>query len=132
MFVASPGAAGHITLSNNKFDGQTNWSSTCDGRHYHAIYFDSKSVEATMKNNYIHHTSGRSPKITATTLIHVVDNDWFLNTSHAFDIMSTSGTVLAEGNYCSQVTTPLLQNKGALFASSGAGTACKASLGHTC
>lgn len=133
MFVAGTGAAGRITLSNNEFDGQTNWSATCDNRHYYAIYLDGSSDRVTMKNNYIHHTSGRSPKVGQNTYLHAVNNYWSSNSGHAFDIL-VGGKVVAEGNYFETVTTPLLENKGAFFGSpsTSANTACKATFGRNC
>ncbi|CAN9274670.1 unnamed protein product [Alternaria alternata] len=133
MFVAGTGAAGRITLSNNEFDGQTSWSATCDNRHYYAIYLDGSADKVTMKNNYIHHTSGRSPKVGQNTFLHAVNNYWYSNSGHAFDNLA-GGKVVAEGNYFQSVTTPLLENKGAFFGSpsTSANTACKTGLGHNC
>lgn len=133
MFVTGTGAAGRLTLSNNEFDGQTSWSATCNGRHYYAIYLDGSSDRITMKNNYIHHTSGRSPKVGQNTFVHAVNNYWYSNTGHAFDILA-GGKVVAEGNYFQSVATPLLQNKGAFFGSpsASANKVCKASMGHNC
>ncbi|EGZ22099.1 hypothetical protein PHYSODRAFT_329957 [Phytophthora sojae] len=52
--------------------------------------------------NYIHHTSGRSPKVGGhsgeTTVIYAANNYFYDNTGHAFDV-STGGYALAEGNY---------------------------------
>lgn len=133
MFVAGTGAAGRITLSNNEFDGQTSWSATCDNRHYYAIFLDGSADKITMKNNYIHHTSGRSPKVGGNTFLHAVNNYWYSNSGHAFDNLS-GGKVVAEGNYFQSVTTPLLENKGAFFGSpsTSANAACKVGLGHNC
>lgn len=74
MFVAGTTASNRVTLSNNEFDGVTSWSATCDGHHYWAIYLTGSSDLVTMKGNYIHHTSGRGPKIQSNTLLHAVNN----------------------------------------------------------
>jgi pectin lyase len=86
-----------------------------------------------MKGNYIHHTSGRSPKMGGNTLLHAVDNYWYANSGHAFDI-AAGGQVVAEGNVFQNVITPLLANSGKLFSSpsTSANTACAAYLGHNC
>lgn len=133
MFVTGNGAAGRVTLSNNEFDGQTSWSATCDKRRYYTIYLDDSSEKVTMKGNYIHHTSGRSPKIGGNTFVHAVNNYWYSNSGHAFDILP-GGRVVAEGNYFNAVTTPLLENKGAFFGSPSPSTnaVCKTGLGHVC
>lgn len=133
MFVTGTGAAGRVTLSNNEFDGQTSWSATCDNRHYYAIYLDGSSDRVTMKGNYIHHTSGRSPKVGGNSFVHAVNNYWNSNSGHAFDILP-GGKVVAEGNYFNAVTTPLLENKGLFFGSpsTSANAVCKAGLGHVC
>ncbi|PSN59290.1 pectin lyase-like protein [Corynespora cassiicola Philippines] len=133
MFVAGNGASNRLTLSNNEFDGQTSWSATCDGRHYWAIYLTGSSDLVTMKNNYIHHTSGRSPKIGGNSLVHAVNNYWYSNSGHAFD-NGQGGKVVAEGNVFQNVATPLLENKGSFFGSpsTSANAVCSANLGHTC
>jgi pectin lyase len=133
MFVAGTGASNRVTLSNNEFDGATSWSATCNGQHYWTIYLTGSSDLITMKNNYIHHTSGRSPKIGGNSLLHAVNNYWYANSGHAFDI-AAGGQVVAEGNVFQNVVAPLLSNSGKLFGapSTTANAACTAYLGHTC
>lgn len=86
-----------------------------------------------MKNNYIHHTSGRSPKIGGNSLVHAVNNYWYSNTGHAFD-NGAGGKVVAEGNVFQNVATPLLENLGSFFGSpsTSANAVCTANLGHAC
>ena len=133
MFVAGTSASNRVTVSNTEFDGSTSWSATCDGHHYWAIYLIGSNDMVTLKGNYIHHTSGRSPKIGGNTLLHAVNNEWYANSGHAFDIDS-GGYVVAEGNVFQNVVTPLLAKAGKLFASpsTSANTACAAYLGHNC
>lgn len=86
----------------------------------------------TLKGNYIHHTSGRSPKLGGNTLLHAVNNLWAENTGHAFDNEAGS-KVLAEGNVFQNVKTTLLANKGNFFAPAGTSLAkCATNLKHTC
>jgi pectin lyase len=133
MFVAGNGASNRVTISNSEFDGSTSWSATCDGHHYWSIYLTGSSDLITLKGNYIHHTSGRSPKIGGNSLVHAVNNYWYANTGHAFD-NGAGGKVVAEGNVFQNVVTPLLENLGQFFASpdSSTNTACKTYLGHNC
>lgn len=135
MFVAGYGNSNRVTISNTEFDGQTSWSASCDGRHYWAILLLGGGDLITMKGNYIHHTSGRSPKVggQGNTLLHAVNNYFYSNTGHAFDI-EAGGMVVAEGNVFQNVNTPLLNNNGQLFSapSTSANAVCSSSLGHTC
>lgn len=126
-------ASGRVSLTNNEFDGATPWSASCDGHHYWAIYLTGSSDLITMKGNYIHHTSGRSPKVGGNTLLHAVNNYWYANSGHAFDIMK-GGMVVAEGNVFQNVKKPLLENAGRLFGSpsTSVNTACRTRLGHVC
>lgn len=133
MFAASAGGttAGRITISNSEFDGSTAWSASCDNHHYWAILFNGSQDSITFVGNYVHHTSGRSPKVAGgKTILHAVNNMFHENTGHAFDV-GTNSQVVAEGNVFYRVKTSLLSPKaGKLFASSSA--TCKANLGHDC
>ncbi|TVY46701.1 putative pectin lyase A [Lachnellula occidentalis] len=133
MFVAGTTASNRLTISNTEFDGVTTNSATCDGHHYWAIYLLGSNDLVTMKGNYIHHTSGRSPKMGGNTLLHAVNNYFYANTGHAFDI-ETGAYVVAEGNVFQNVVTPLLAKVGSLFASpsTAANTVCNTYLGHDC
>lgn len=131
--VTGPAASNRVTISNNEFDGITPWSASCDNHQYWAIYFTGCDDLVTFKGNYIHHTSGRSPKITGKTLVHAVNNYWYANSGHAFDI-GVGSMVLAEGNMFEHVDTPLLRNEGQLFSSPSiaASTVCSGYLGRNC
>ncbi|KAJ5122458.1 CAZyme family PL1 [Penicillium atrosanguineum] len=97
-------ASKRVTISNNFINGVSTWSATCDTYHYWAIYLDGDSDLVTLKGNYIYHTSGRSPKVQGNTLLHAVNNYWYDNTGHAFEI-GTGGYVLAEGNIFQNIDT---------------------------
>jgi pectin lyase len=86
-----------------------------------------------MKGNYIHHTSGRGPKMVGNTLLHAVNNEWYAVSRHTFDIGAES-MVAAEGNVFQNVVTLLLENAGQVFCSpsTSANAACEAYLGHVC
>ncbi|KAH7058611.1 pectin lyase fold/virulence factor [Macrophomina phaseolina] len=132
MLVLGNNASNRVTISYSEFDGATDWSATCDGHHYWALYFTGSSDMVTFKGNYVHHTSGRSPKVGGNTLLHAVNNYWYANSGHAFDVGSSNSNVLIEGNIFQNVVTPLLENKGQVFAPSSVSTSCSSGLGRSC
>ncbi|KAG5661241.1 hypothetical protein KAF25_005363 [Fusarium avenaceum] len=133
--VLGNGASNRVTISNNKIDGATSWSATCNGYHYWGLYFTGSADTVTFKNNYIYKTSGRAPKVGGNTLLHAVNNYWYDNAGHAFEIGS-GGQVVAEGNIFQNVVAPIETSSfaGKLFSSpsTAANAVCSASLGHTC
>ncbi|KAL4111383.1 hypothetical protein PRIC1_003063 [Phytophthora ramorum] len=123
-----------MTISNSDFDGNTDYSASCDGHHYWSFIFYG-TTRFSMLNNYIHGTSGRSPKIggdsAANVVAHVANNFWGNNTGHSFEIGSNAW-VLAEGNYFSNTKMPLYTGTdGALYAASS-GDECSSYLGRAC
>jgi len=70
----------------------------------------------TLKGNNIHHTSGRSPKLGGNTFLHAVNNLFASNNGNAFDT-NTNTKVLLEGNVFKNVKNTLINNGGAIFAS---------------
>ncbi|KAK0624471.1 Pectin lyase B [Lasiodiplodia hormozganensis] len=135
MFVAGYGASNRVSITNTEFDGSTSWSATCDGHHYWTILLLGSSDLITMKGNYIHHTSGRGPKVGGNTLLHAVNNEWYAISGHAFDMGESGAMAVAEGNVFQNVVTPLLSPvTGRIFTapSTSANTACSTYLGHNC
>ncbi|EUC29164.1 polysaccharide lyase family 1 protein [Bipolaris zeicola 26-R-13] len=123
-------ASGRVTISNNEINGATAWSATCDGHHYWGIYLTGSNDMVTLKGNYIHHTSGRSPKVAGNTLLHAVGNYFYANSGHAFEADAGAKT-LAEGNAFQNVKAASQTGlAGKVFASGGA--ACKSGLGRNC
>ena len=121
-----------MTISNSEIDGSTSWSATCDGHHYWGLYFTGSADLVTLKGNYIHHTSGRSPKAAGNVLLHAVNNYFYANTGHAFEV-DGGGNVLAEGNVFQNVANPVDSNVGGqLFTVSNGGGACSSALGRSC
>jgi pectin lyase len=123
-----------MTISNSDFDGNTDYSATCDGHHYWSFIFYGVT-RFSMLNNYIHGTSGRSPKIggdsAANVVAHVANNFWGNNSGHSFEI-GANAWVLAEGNYFSNTKMPLYTGKdGALYAASSEDE-CNSLLGRAC
>ena len=139
MIVTGYDQAGKVTISNNEFDGVAQWSATCNGEHYWTMLFYGAVDKITLHGNYIHDTSGRSPKVGGSGRItmHAVNNYWSTNKCHAFDI-ATSGTVLIEGNVFEDVAEPITpqaaDDGGAVFnvPDSSAASTCSSYLGRDC
>jgi pectin lyase len=134
--VLGTSASNRVTISNCDIDGSTSWSATCNGYHYWNLYFTGSSDLVTFKNNYVHHFSGRAPKVAGNTLLHAVNNYWYASVSsgHAFEIDS-GAMVLAEGNIFQNVATVVESGfAGQAFASpsTSANAACKSALGRAC
>ena len=124
-----------MTISNSEIDGSTSWSPTCDGHHYWGLYFTGSSDLITLKGNYIHHTSGRSPKVGGNTLLHAVNNYWYQNTGHAFEVDS-GAMIVVEGSVFQNVANMVDTSSvaGRIFTSPDSTTnaACSSYLGHAC
>jgi pectin lyase len=67
-------SAGRVTISNSELDGETSWSASCNGEHYWTMLFLGENDKITLANNWVHNTSGRSPKVGETTTLHAVNN----------------------------------------------------------
>lgn len=133
--VLGNAASNRVTISNSEFDGSTNWSANCDGHHYFLIYFTGSNDMITFKGNYVHHSSGRSPKVAGNTLLHAVNNYFYANSKHAFE--TTAGAyVLLEGNTFQNVVDVIdpSAKSGKMFTSPDANSnaACKSVLGRNC
>ncbi|RMZ66096.1 pectin lyase [Pyrenophora seminiperda CCB06] len=125
-------ASNRVTISNNEINGATAWSATCDGHHYWGLYLTGSNDLVTLKGNYIHHTSGRSPKVAGNTLLHAVNNYFYANSGHAFEA-DAGAKVVAEGNVFQDVLASEQAGlAGKFFASGSNNAACKAYLGHNC
>ncbi|KAF1780715.1 Pectin lyase fold [Phytophthora cactorum] len=88
-----------MTISNSDFDGRTDYSASCDGRHYWSFIFYGKNTRFSMVNNYIHST--------ANVIAHIANNYWADNSGHSFEV-GVNSWILAEGNYFKDTTLPLL------------------------
>ncbi|KAE8356680.1 pectin lyase fold/virulence factor [Aspergillus coremiiformis] len=135
MIVTGYKSSGHVTISNSEFDGQTKWSASCDGHHYWTVLGYGKGDQVTFANNYLHHTSGRSPKLEFNSQWHAYNNLWENNSGHAFHV-GEGVKALIEGNVFSNVKIPMNpeSNKpGATFAASAqSGSSCNSALGRSC
>uniref|UniRef100_H3H4V7 pectin lyase n=1 Tax=Phytophthora ramorum TaxID=164328 RepID=H3H4V7_PHYRM len=135
MIVINFSGATGVTISNCDFDGNTKYSASCDGHHYWGFLILGKRTELSLLGNYIHHTSGRSPKIGGhdgeISVVHAANNYFYENSGHAFDV-ATGGYVVAEGNYFASVKTPNLDDPVGNFLVPTAAGDCQASIGRDC
>ncbi|KAJ8519355.1 hypothetical protein ON010_g18085 [Phytophthora cinnamomi] len=135
MFVSGFAGVDSLTISNSDFDGRTEFSTSCDGRHYWGFILDGTTTRVSFLNNYIHETSGRSPKIVgasspnANVVAHIANNYWADNSGHSFE-PGANAFVLAEGNYFDDTVEPVLADE----SKSSISTAddCRAALGRAC
>lgn len=119
-----------VTISNSEFDGQTSWSASCDGQHYWALFFIGDGDQITFKGNYVHHTSGRSPKVDTGSFVHVLNNYWSTSSGHAFE--GEGGYALVEGNTFEDIAVMEQGWAGAMYAPSSDDSACSGALGRDC
>ncbi|GMG17679.1 unnamed protein product [Phytophthora fragariaefolia] len=135
MVVTNFSGVKGLTISNSDFDGRTKFSTSCDGRHYWGFLLLGKRTELSLIGNYIHHTSGRSPKVGGhsgeVSVVYAANNYFYENTGHAFDV-STGGYALAEGNYFGSVAYPIVNNPKGSFLVPTVASDCKASIGRDC
>ncbi|KAH6999310.1 pectin lyase fold/virulence factor [Ilyonectria destructans] len=123
-----------ITLSNNHIDGRTSWSAGCNGYHYWTVELVGNGDQITMQNNYIEHTAGRGPALSATTLLHAVNNVWNDIKGHAIE-GDTAGKGLFEGNVFKNVQVTVVPDfKGQLNScpDASAANAVKNYIGRVC
>ncbi|KAG6959287.1 hypothetical protein JG688_00010131 [Phytophthora aleatoria] len=92
-------------------------------------------LNAHFLNNYIHSTSGRSPKIigasspSANVVAHIANNYWSDNSGHSFE-PGKNAFVLAEGNFFEGTLKPMQAD--AEKASISVADDCRAALGRSC
>lgn len=123
-----------MSITNSEIDGASTYSATCNGQHYWNLYFTGSNDLVTFKGNYVHHFSGRAPKVAGNTLLHFVNNYMYSSTGHAFEVDS-GAKVLAEGNVWQNVANPLDTTvSGQIFTSpdSSTNSQCQSSLGRAC
>ncbi|CAK4343756.1 unnamed protein product [Aphanomyces euteiches] len=133
MFTTNAAGVESLTISNSEFNGQTSWSATCDGRHYWSLIFYG-NVKMSFVNNLVHHTSGRSPKMSGSTVYaHIANNHWFNNSGHSFE-GAEGAYALSEGNYFEQTVLPNLVDKAAnVMSTTNANKgSCTSSLKRSC
>jgi pectate lyase len=79
MIVTGWGTATATTISNNFFDGQSEYGHDCDDRHYWVLLLNGDKQEITLFGNRFHRTSGRVPETGMPEggtggIIHIVNN----------------------------------------------------------
>ncbi|KAF9885239.1 hypothetical protein FE257_000599 [Aspergillus nanangensis] len=129
-------ASHRITISNSFLDGDTPYSTSCDGYQYWGMELVGADDQITFKKNYIYKTSGRSPALSGSTLFHACNNVWEDNPGHAIE-GDTDGKGLFEGNLWIDVANPgddSTFTAGALFTSPDDSTnaQCEQYIGRAC
>jgi hypothetical protein len=79
MIVSGWGTAGHVTISDNEFDGRTTWSAGCNGKHYWTMLLIGLSDFYTLSGNWFHDLSGRAPHFgtdytSSQIVVHAINN----------------------------------------------------------
>jgi len=122
-----------MTISNCEFDGFTYYSASCDNRHYWTMLFYGTETQVSLINNYIHQTSGRSPKVGGDSIIHAANNYFYNNSGHNFNPTDDSYTI-AEGNYMDTCTTPvyITDTTGSIYSETSGSTTCSSYLSRSC
>ncbi|OHE91913.1 pectin lyase [Colletotrichum orchidophilum] len=123
-----------ITLSNNFINGNSTYSTGCDGYHYWTFEMVGTADQITMKNNYVYMTSGRGPALSGSTLLHAVNNVWEDTKGHAIEGGDATARGIFEGNAFVNVKQLVSDYQGKLFTAPDATTAaqCKTALGRAC
>ncbi|KAF7587399.1 hypothetical protein BBP40_007329 [Aspergillus hancockii] len=123
-----------VTLSNNFINGETLYSTGCDGYTYWGFEMVGEADQITMQNCYIYMTAGRSPALSGGTLLHAVNNVWEKNNGHELEGGESTARGIFEGNVWINVSTIVGDYAGRLFNapdSSAAGD-CQSTLGRAC
>ncbi|OLN81052.1 putative pectin lyase C [Colletotrichum chlorophyti] len=123
-----------ITLSNNFINGESTYSTGCNGYHYWTFEMVGKDDQITMKNNYIYKTAGRGPALSGATLLHAVNNVWSDINGHALEGGEPTARGIFEGNVFINVKSLVSDYKGRLFTSPDTATnaKCTTALGRAC
>lgn len=89
----------NITISNNYFDGTSDYGYLCDGRAYYIVLLGGRDKTVTLVGNRFHSSSGRSPEIGGNGVVHLVNN-YYDNNAWTGGLSGTNEVaVLVEGNY---------------------------------
>ncbi|KAF7595701.1 hypothetical protein BBP40_005145 [Aspergillus hancockii] len=134
--------AGHVTISNNEFDGRTQWSAGCNGKHYWTLLLIGEKDYYTFAGNWLHDVSGRAPhmgttKTNSENFFHGVNNFFQNIGGHSFDVDANTWMLL-EGNVFEGVNTPITETtlkSGAVIynvPNTQAGRGCDKAIGKTC
>ncbi|KAJ4347957.1 uncharacterized protein N0V89_009329 [Didymosphaeria variabile] len=124
----------YVTISNSFVNGETTQSATCDGHTYWGEEMVGTDDSITWYANHVYMTSGRSPALSGSTLLHAVNNVFEDNTGHLIEGGGTGARGIFEGNVFKSITTTLDSGyAGKLFGATSANAAeCSAALGRSC
>lgn len=115
FIVSGWGPAGKVTISDNEFDGNSDWSVSCNKKHYWALLLIGEKDWYTIAGNWFHDLSGRAPHLgtgaPSEIVVHAVNNYFQNIDGHAFDIQGIAYALL-EGNYFENVKEPVSAGSG--------------------
>ncbi|KAF9889319.1 hypothetical protein FE257_007428 [Aspergillus nanangensis] len=113
-------SSGRVTISNTD-------------HHYWTILGLGDKDQVSFFNNWIHHTSGRSPDLGSVSSWHIFNNYWSNDTGHAFSVTSEPA-ILVEGNVFHDVVTPTNPGDGyGMFVTNASTVAvCEEIMGRPC
>lgn len=131
-FGQDPNAA--VTISNSYISGATDYSATCDGHSYWGFEMVGTGDFITLYQNLIDYTSGRSPALSGSTMLHSINNVWSQNSGHLIEGTETTASGLYEGNYFDNTPTIIGDDyPGQFFSSDEANLSqCQTYLGRDC
>lgn len=96
------------------------------------ILTDTGAPPSFSPDNYVYHTSGRSPALSGTTLFHAVNSVWADNNGHAIE-GDANGQGLFEGCVFADVDTVVTADfSGHLFGATSDSASCEPYLGRAC
>lgn len=144
FIVTGFGNVDGLTISNNEFDGTTDFR--CDRSHYWNFLLLAPKGNVTFQGNWFHNFSGRGPDLGGGSFYHFVNNlfDTTPNSAqaHAFEIGHSDHPeerlqALIEGNYFKDVRNPISGPAAAPFyglwkQNAATQSSCKAALGRLC
>jgi pectate lyase len=110
MIVTAFGDVDKVTISNNEFDGRTEYR--CDGSHYWNFLLTAPTGSMTWVGNWIHDFSGRAPSLGGNAFYHFANNlfEHTPSNGHAFEHGHNATeklNSLIEGNYFKSVNDPV-------------------------
>lgn len=94
------------------------------------MYLTGAQDTITFKNNYIHHTQGRSPKLGGNAVVHMVNNLYSDNNGHAIE--GASAYALVEGSVFRNVKATVDKYTGYIWAPTADDASCQSALGRSC
>jgi pectate lyase len=101
-----------VTVSYSHIDGLNSY--TCGGKHHYVAAIDAS--DATLHHNYFDNSSGRNPKVTGASRVHLYSN-YYTGIDYFCSSFATSSQGLVQGNYFNDSRYPHWSEGGSIEAS---------------